>query len=158
MQLLACGSLLTLVSRPRTMHRMMCTMGKMGKIPVGKIGKVGKVKGLTREAEQAYLSGVSMSGVSGESGLSVSGIVGIDGIVGIVGVDEAGRGPLAGPVVTASCYIHGMDGMGQGLEIEGICDSKTTTEAQRESMYTVLTTHPHVVYAVSVVSHRYIHT
>ncbi|KAJ1443003.1 ribonuclease H-like domain-containing protein, partial [Ochromonadaceae sp. CCMP2298] len=65
----------------------------------------------------------------------------------IIGVDEAGRGPLAGPVVTASCYVQA------GVWIEGINDSKQTTEEQRETMYSVLVNHPSVIWAASVVSH-----
>lgn len=68
----------------------------------------------------------------------------------VIGIDEAGRGPLAGPVVAASCIIL------DGLEIEGILDSKATTESQREEAYTTLTSHPSVVWAVSVVSHQVI--
>ena len=44
------------------------------------------------------------------------------------GVDEAGRGPLAGPVVAASVVL------GQDL-IKGIGDSKTIRESERERLY-----------------------
>ena len=47
----------------------------------------------------------------------------------IVGVDEAGRGPLAGPVVVAS-VIMPRDSM-----IEGVNDSKKVTEKRREKLY-----------------------
>ena len=59
----------------------------------------------------------------------------------------AGRGPLAGPVVTAACYVT------NGVFIEGIQDSKQTKEEEREAMYEVLTNHPDVHWAASVVSH-----
>ena len=44
------------------------------------------------------------------------------------GVDEAGRGPLAGPVVAASVVL------GQ-YSIKGIGDSKTIRESERERLY-----------------------
>ena len=46
----------------------------------------------------------------------------------ICGVDEAGRGPLAGPVVAAAVILP------LGLQI-GVDDSKKLTEAQREALY-----------------------
>jgi ribonuclease HII len=65
------------------------------------------------------------------------------------GVDEAGRGPLAGPVVAAACLIP------EGLALfEGIEDSKRTTEEDRERLYGELTAHGEVVWAVSVVDDR----
>ena len=47
----------------------------------------------------------------------------------ICGVDEAGRGPLAGPVVAAACILP------EGLIIEGLDDSKKLTEKKREKIY-----------------------
>ena len=44
----------------------------------------------------------------------------------IAGVDEVGRGPLAGPVVTAAVILDPQN------PIEGLTDSKKLTEAQRE--------------------------
>ncbi|MGD8569634.1 MAG: ribonuclease HII [Gammaproteobacteria bacterium] len=44
----------------------------------------------------------------------------------IAGVDEAGRGPLAGPVVTAAVILD------EGTVIAGLTDSKKLTEAQRK--------------------------
>ena len=49
-----------------------------------------------------------------------------DGIKYIAGIDEAGRGPLAGPVVIG-CVIMPEDSM-----IEGINDSKKVSEKKRE--------------------------
>ena len=43
----------------------------------------------------------------------------------IAGIDEAGRGPLAGPVVAAVVLLH------RGQKIEGVRDSKQLTAAQR---------------------------
>lgn len=50
----------------------------------------------------------------------------------IAGIDEAGRGPLAGPVVCA-CVIMPLD---KDKIIEGINDSKKLTEKKREFLYT----------------------
>lgn len=47
----------------------------------------------------------------------------------ICGIDEAGRGPLAGPVVVASCIMP-KDSM-----IEGVNDSKKVSEKKRERVY-----------------------
>ena len=47
----------------------------------------------------------------------------------ICGIDEAGRGPLAGPVVVASVI------MPEDSMIEGVNDSKKVSEKKRESIY-----------------------
>ncbi len=47
----------------------------------------------------------------------------------VCGVDEAGRGPLAGPVFAAAVILP------QGLLIEGIDDSKKLSEKNREALY-----------------------
>jgi len=47
----------------------------------------------------------------------------------VVGVDEAGRGPLAGPVVAGACILP------QDVRLEGIDDSKRLSEKKRESAY-----------------------
>ncbi|MDH3315529.1 MAG: ribonuclease HII [Gammaproteobacteria bacterium] len=46
----------------------------------------------------------------------------------VAGVDEAGRGPLAGPVVAAAVILR------DEVEIEGIRDSKQLTPSRRESL------------------------
>ena len=55
------------------------------------------------------------------------------GIKYIAGIDEAGRGPLAGPVVVASVILP------QDSMIEGINDSKKLSEAKREKLYEIIT-------------------
>ncbi len=50
----------------------------------------------------------------------------------IAGVDEAGRGPLAGPVVAAAAIL------GQNDEIVGVKDSKQMREKDRESAFSVI--------------------
>lgn len=47
----------------------------------------------------------------------------------IAGVDEAGRGPLAGPVYAAAVILP------DGCEIDGLNDSKKLTEKKREKLY-----------------------
>ena len=47
----------------------------------------------------------------------------------VCGVDEAGRGPLCGPVAAAACILP------TGLVIEGLNDSKKLTEKKREQLY-----------------------
>jgi ribonuclease HII len=55
------------------------------------------------------------------------------GFCRIAGVDEVGRGCLAGPVVAAAVVLD------PDRYIPGICDSKTTTEIQRERLYRLIT-------------------
>lgn len=47
----------------------------------------------------------------------------------VAGVDEAGRGPLAGPVVAAAVILH------PGRPIAGVNDSKKLSERQREQLF-----------------------
>ncbi len=47
----------------------------------------------------------------------------------IAGIDEAGRGPLAGPVVAAAVILP------EGLVLDGLDDSKKLTAKQREQLY-----------------------
>jgi ribonuclease HII len=51
------------------------------------------------------------------------------GYQAIAGTDEAGRGPLAGPVVAAAVILY------PGQSIEGVTDSKKLSEWQREKLY-----------------------
>ena len=50
----------------------------------------------------------------------------------ICGIDEAGRGPLAGPVVVASVILP------ENSMIEGINDSKKVSEKKREKLYDLI--------------------
>ena len=50
----------------------------------------------------------------------------------ICGIDEAGRGPLAGPVVVAGVI------MTENSMIEGVNDSKKVSEKKREKLYDVI--------------------
>ncbi len=50
----------------------------------------------------------------------------------VCGTDEAGRGPLAGPVVAAAVVLPA------GIEIPGLDDSKKLTEKRREALYDII--------------------
>ncbi len=54
------------------------------------------------------------------------------GLQYICGVDEAGRGPLAGPLVVAACILPPF------LRIEGINDSKKLSAKKREELYKII--------------------
>ncbi len=56
-----------------------------------------------------------------------------DGFTVVCGVDEAGRGPLAGPVCAAAVTLP------RGLMIPGLNDSKKLTEKKREELYGIIT-------------------
>jgi ribonuclease HII len=51
------------------------------------------------------------------------------GFLRIAGIDEAGRGPLAGPVVAAAVILQ------EGIRIDGLRDSKKVPEKERESLF-----------------------
>ena len=55
-----------------------------------------------------------------------------EGIALLCGVDEAGRGPLAGPVCAAAVILP------QNCEIQGLNDSKKLTEKKREALFDVI--------------------
>ena len=67
------------------------------------------------------------------------------GIKYIAGIDEAGRGPLAGPVVVG-CVIMPKDSF-----IEGVNDSKKISEKKREKLYEQITSEA-IAWNVGIVS------
>ena len=73
-----------------------------------------------------------------------------EGITSIAGVDEAGRGPLAGPVVAAGVRLP-VDWVEGGLppELAGLNDSKQLSPAQRERFFVFLTGHAGVHFALA---------
>jgi ribonuclease HII len=71
----------------------------------------------------------------------------------VAGVDEAGRGPLAGPVVAAAAILppHWAEtGLPAGLA--GLNDSKQLTEAQREKYFEFLTACGEIEFAIAAVN------
>ena len=67
------------------------------------------------------------------------------GIEYVAGIDEAGRGPLAGPVVVA-CAI-----MPENSMIEGVNDSKKITESKREKLYDLIVNEA-ISYGVGIIN------
>lgn len=63
----------------------------------------------------------------------------------VAGVDEAGRGPMAGPVVAAACHIP------EGILFKGVNDSKQISADLRAELYEQITTHSDVSFGVSIV-------
>jgi ribonuclease HII len=55
-----------------------------------------------------------------------------NGYTAVCGCDEAGRGPLCGPVVAAAVILP------RGLVIEGLDDSKKLTERKREKLFDII--------------------
>lgn len=80
------------------------------------------VKKLTKEEERARLYQMQ----------SIERAKHADGYTYIAGVDEAGRGPLAGPVYAAAVILP------DDVFIEGINDSKKLSEKRREELYDII--------------------
>lgn len=74
----------------------------------------------------------------------------LQGLTWIAGVDEAGRGPLAGPVVAAAVmFPEGWLKDGLPDELNGLNDSKQLSEKQRERFFEVLTTRGEIRFAIA---------
>lgn len=54
------------------------------------------------------------------------------GYTAVCGIDEAGRGPLAGPVYAAAVWLP------EGLVLDGLNDSKKLSEKKREALFPVI--------------------
>lgn len=67
------------------------------------------------------------------------------GVNVLAGIDEAGRGPLCGPVVCACCV------MPHDLMIEGINDSKKVSEKKREELFEIIKSKA-VAFSVAIIS------
>lgn len=63
----------------------------------------------------------------------------------IAGVDEAGRGPIAGPVVVAACILP------EDFSLLDINDSKKLATLKRESLYQEIISYPGLIYSIVVV-------
>ena len=72
------------------------------------------------------------------------------GATRVAGVDEAGRGPLAGPVVAAAAILPATwAAAGLPRELEGLNDSKQLTQLQREKFFAFLTTCDEIEFAIA---------
>ncbi len=70
----------------------------------------------------------------------------------MAGVDEAGCGPLAGPVVAGAVVLpHGWMDAGLDGKLRGLNDSKQLTEEQREKYFAIITAHPEIRFGIAVV-------
>ena len=69
------------------------------------------------------------------------------GIVTICGVDEAGRGPLAGPVCAAAVILP------PNLEIPGLTDSKKLSDKRRRELYPVIMEQA-IAFGIGLASHE----
>ncbi len=69
------------------------------------------------------------------------------GFLFIAGIDEAGRGPMAGPVVSAAVILK------PNARIPGLDDSKKLTAKKREQLFEVVLKNA-LHYAIAVVSHK----
>src|SRR3954470_21119652 len=74
------------------------------------------------------------------------------GLSWVAGVDEAGCGPLAGPVVAAAVSFP-CSWLETGLfsKLRGLNDSKQLDEEQREKFFNVITSHPEICHAIAVI-------
>jgi ribonuclease HII len=70
---------------------------------------------------------------------------------GVVGLDEAGRGPLAGPVVSGAVLIKT-----KKFSFFPIKDSKKLSAKKREEFFKVLTKHPDLEWGIGIVSEKVI--
>ncbi|EEF59111.1 ribonuclease HII [Pedosphaera parvula] len=70
----------------------------------------------------------------------------------VAGVDEAGCGPLAGPVVAAA-VLFPCSWLEAGLfsKLRGLNDSKQLDEDQREKFYNIIVNHPEIRHAIAVI-------
>ncbi len=69
------------------------------------------------------------------------------GFQAVCGVDEAGRGPLAGPVFAAAVILP------PGLIIEGLNDSKQLSEKKREELFDIIQREA-VCYGIGMADHK----
>src|ERR1700760_180043 len=74
------------------------------------------------------------------------------GIALVAGVDEAGCGPLAGPVVAAAVvFPHSWLESGLHAKLRGLNDSKQLTLEQREKYFDFILAHSEILHAIIVV-------
>lgn len=69
----------------------------------------------------------------------------LQGFSRIAGVDEAGRGPLAGPVVAAACILP------EDFDLPGIDDSKRLSAKERDALYEKIQQDPSILSGIGIV-------
>ncbi len=75
--------------------------------------------------------------------LQMERVLRLQGFLLVAGIDEAGRGPLAGPVVAAAVILP------EGFEHPWLNDSKVLTAERRAEVAQVLRQHPEVLFAIA---------
>lgn len=73
----------------------------------------------------------------------------------MVGLDEAGRGPLAGPVVAGAVFIFKKD-FSEIKKIKSVRDSKKLSGKKRKEVYDILINNPRIKWGIGVVSEKVI--
>lgn len=77
----------------------------------------------------------------------------LEGYQKICGVDEAGRGPLAGPVIACACILP-EHLFSNPLVFRFLDDSKKIKPEIREELFHLLTGHPGVIYGIGQADHE----
>jgi len=73
----------------------------------------------------------------------------------VVGLDEAGRGPLAGPVVAGAVFIFQKD-FSEIRKIKSVRDSKKINKKKRKEVYDILVNNPKIKWGIGIVSEKVI--
>ncbi len=78
----------------------------------------------------------------------------------VAGLDEAGRGPLAGPVVAAAVVINSkiknQKSKQRSILLGRVKDSKKLSPKKREELYNLITKNPYIKWGIGVVSEKVI--
>ncbi len=77
------------------------------------------------------------------------------GYTRVAGIDEAGRGPLAGPVVAGAVLILKKD-FAKAKRIKSVKDSKQLVEKKRKEVYDNLVHNPNIKWGIGIVSEKMI--
>lgn len=72
----------------------------------------------------------------------------VEGFVRIAGIDEAGRGPLAGPVVAAACILP------EGTLFANLNDSKQLTPEERDILFAEITACSNLIYGIGIIDRK----
>jgi len=77
----------------------------------------------------------------------------------VAGLDEAGRGPLAGPVVAAAVILNFQFPISKEFpmkQFSNVKDSKKLSAKKREEFYKIIKNHPQIIYGIGRASHKVI--